>query len=477
MVTINPLRTVLDLIFLETGKLVTADEYEVSEPIARLGDYNTEVMLYPKLKGKHYVRHSFKYNRIDIGEFSPIAVNNKSAVRVKDLLGDFNDAAAFDLSVSFSEKERVVNFTSPPLREADIIDRALTPFDTNGFFLQTNPNSYLFIGVARVDNFALTAKAPDFISFDLDISPAPVVVIDFCSNFLYEFSDQLGFNENTDLNLKNEKSYSFRVYKDATAIDLGPPTVVTIPSTAKTFKLVISSIKQQLSGFNCFLSTTDLMLGRGSRLYFVISRKNRVFALDDTDGTLYDPLSNKMGLFNGSNSGFGGAFLDKTTSGTNLSSYQEVLPPSVCLVTDPPFIEPNIYFTSTIYGILTEETFEINHPKIIGGSFLGEVVDSMGIGQLSLTSVSLEETIVYKTNTQEEQDKISISNLTVGNATLEETIVYKTNTQTEESKVSIGTLSIVGVSLETTINYLTKDAQNLDAMSIGSLTISGVTLQ
>jgi hypothetical protein len=126
-------------------------------------------------------------------------------------------------------------------------------------------------------------------------------------------------------------------------------------------------------------------------------------------------------------------------------SFSEILRSNrIDIVTLP----PNQIFTSTIYGTLVEETLKINELLIPKVSLINETVDLMGIGQLNITGGSLNETIVYKTTTQ-----------------------------TEEDELTIGNISIQGVSLQTTINYLTKDAQNLDTMSIGSLTISSGTLQ
>lgn len=176
MVTIDPNNTIFSLISALLGKVVTSDEYDVSEPIARLGQYNTEVILRPKLKGQYYVEHSFKYNRIDISKFSPLYISRENAVNMSDLLPVINSIASFGSHVSVSYFNTTVNFTMPPMRPEDIVEKVLPSLTQTSLYLQLNPKSYLFIGAALLD----TTKSAVFISFEVTVKEVtPPVFLTF----------------------------------------------------------------------------------------------------------------------------------------------------------------------------------------------------------------------------------------------------------------------------------------------------------
>jgi hypothetical protein len=140
-------------------------------------------------------------------------------------------------------------------------------------------------------------------------------------------------------------------------------------------------------------------------------------------------------------------------------------------------LEPNQVFTSTIFGVLVEESLTVSGLITTPMSFTNEPLETLGLNKINVSSATLVETIVYKNSAQEEQNKLQLNNILVVDGTLQETIVYKTQSQSETDKVSLGNITVQGISLETTINYINKDAQNLDTMSVNSLIVSSGTLQ
>jgi hypothetical protein len=429
MVTIDPLRTVLDLIFLKTGKLVTADEYELSEPIARLGDYNTEVILYPKLRGKHYARHSFKYNRIDIGEFSPIAVNNITVSKVSDLLADINDAASFALSVSFSNEERVVVFTSPPLKQNDIIDRVLTNFDTNGFYLQTNPNSYLFIGIARVDNVALTAKPPTFISFDLDEDLRTLGIVN------------LGISPTQTM-----KDETVTVSFNARGL---------APGIRYVGHLYYQTGPDRFTG-SIFYRSPGIITGSAGMLTFsqkvvvpVVIDQTKVFLLLVPSGVVVP---------------------DSVIAGQD---YQQVATSQEQITLTAS--DPNTYYTSSLFGILLEDSLSIELSSPDRSLLIPVNVEMFRPGLASVEEMTLVETIVFKTANVTDSS-LKLQTTAIESATLEETIVYKSATQSEANTLVTNKATIESATLTVVINYVSYNNVETSKIKTNLATIESGTL-
>jgi hypothetical protein len=145
----------------------------------------------------------------------------------------------------------------------------------------------------------------------------------------------------------------------------------------------------------------------------------------------------------------------------------------VKIINSPPHpVMHNEYVTSTLYPFLVEDSLQLGLINPTAGVLWDNPHDNVLLGNLSIPSGSLIETIVYKSYTGQ-NDEMSLGNLSITAGALIETIVYKSYTG-QDDNVSLGNLSITGGTLIETIVYISHTAN--DIMSLGNLQITGGTL-
>lgn len=450
MVTIDPNNPIFSLISVLLGKVVTSDEYDVSNPIERLGRYNTEVILRPKLKGPFYVEHSFKYNRIDIGKYSPISIGRANAVKMSDLLPGINNIADFSSHVSINGVSKGVTFLVPPLRQSDIVDSLLPSIKQNSVYLLLNPKSYLFIGVALLDSVIvpIVVNPAIFISFEVTVKkeaipPLSPVFLTFEVTLKRLASLLTSFSVTPSNSRINEP------------ITLGFSAIRLKPNTQYIGYIYYEPNSVAREG-SIFYKTSVLTTNATGDLTFSVNTTTPV-TIDQT----------KLFLL------IAEATVAVPNTVTPTNTYSETLSSQELVFNSP---EPNTYFTSTLYGIVLQDALSVSISALQSGGLIKTPSDSMSAGQTSIDSGTLRETVVYVSFNVVEQSVLNAGVTAIDSGTLSETIVYKSSAIVETSTLQANTPSIESGTLKVVVSYLSYTTAETSKLNVSLSTITSGTL-
>lgn len=140
------------LINRSTNSNLVSDDYVLSLPLFNNGDFNTKIIIKPKVTKRLYGNFTFYYNRVTLSDIEEVSVNLGNSTTLHQLFEQLNREPFYFTELKRNGEpdifripgilyeEEFVNLTIPPIAVNKSITMNLKPIS----------NSYLFTGLASI---------------------------------------------------------------------------------------------------------------------------------------------------------------------------------------------------------------------------------------------------------------------------------------------------------------------------------------